>query len=143
MCMGVARVNGVLAVARAFGNRMLRDVIRPDAEVRVKTLTSDDHFLLLASDGLFDVMTNQVPSSISKKKKAKRSIHVLFSSLPRRFLRCATNYVLKVFRAFRSTLSKKRCIEDPWFHFSFSIFSCVYLSYFYLFFLGQCHSPYC
>jgi len=56
--MGVARVNGVLAVARAFGNRMLRDVIRPDAEVIQKTLRPEDHFLLLASDGLFDVVSN-------------------------------------------------------------------------------------
>ena len=31
--MGVARVNGVLAVSRAFGNRTLRSVIRPDAEM--------------------------------------------------------------------------------------------------------------
>jgi serine/threonine protein phosphatase PrpC len=32
-CFGVARVNGVLAVARAFGNRSMRSVIRPDPEV--------------------------------------------------------------------------------------------------------------
>jgi len=32
-CFGVPRVNGVLAVARAFGNRTLRAVIRADPEI--------------------------------------------------------------------------------------------------------------
>jgi hypothetical protein len=32
-CMGIPRVNGVLAVSRAFGNRQLRDVIRADPEI--------------------------------------------------------------------------------------------------------------
>ena len=51
-CMGVARVNGVLAVSRAFGNRTLRTVIRPDAELTQWELTKDDGFLVMASDGL-------------------------------------------------------------------------------------------
>jgi serine/threonine protein phosphatase PrpC len=33
-CFGVARVNGVLAVARAFGNRTMRSVIRADPEIQ-------------------------------------------------------------------------------------------------------------
>jgi hypothetical protein len=33
-CFGVARVNGVLAVARAFGNRNMRTVIRADPEIQ-------------------------------------------------------------------------------------------------------------
>jgi protein phosphatase 1L len=32
-CFGVPRVNGVLAVARAFGNRTMRQVIRADPEI--------------------------------------------------------------------------------------------------------------
>src|SRR3546814_769552 len=32
-CMGVPRVNGVLAVSRAFGNRLLKDVIRADPDI--------------------------------------------------------------------------------------------------------------
>jgi protein phosphatase 1L len=58
-CMGVARVNRVLAVSRAFGNRTLKNVIRPDAELMEKVLTKDDDFLVMASDGLWDVLRNK------------------------------------------------------------------------------------
>lgn len=57
--MGVARVNGVLAVSRAFGNRRLRKVIRPDIEMIQRDLTREDHFLVIASDGLWDVLRNK------------------------------------------------------------------------------------
>ena len=57
--LGVARVNGVLAVSRAFGNRKLRKVIRPDIEMMQRELTKDDDFLIMASDGLWDVLRNR------------------------------------------------------------------------------------
>ncbi len=55
-CMGVARVNRVLAVSRAFGNRTLRTVIRPDAELMQREVAEGDDFLVIASDGLWDVL---------------------------------------------------------------------------------------
>lgn len=57
--LGVARVNGVLAVSRAFGNRKLRRVIRPDIEMMQRDLTREDDFLVMASDGLWDVLRNK------------------------------------------------------------------------------------
>jgi serine/threonine protein phosphatase PrpC len=57
--LGVARVNGVLAVSRAFGNRKLRKVIRPDIEMMQRELTREDDFLVMASDGLWDVLRNK------------------------------------------------------------------------------------
>jgi len=63
-CMGVARVNGVLAVSRAFGNRSLRSVIRPDAEISFRDLQRDDDYLVIASDGLWDVLRNKDVSDI-------------------------------------------------------------------------------
>jgi len=66
-CMGVVRVNGVLAVSRAFGNRGLRDVIRPDAEITQRSIGSGDDFLVMASDGLWDVLTNAVVSATCYK----------------------------------------------------------------------------
>ena len=57
--MGVARVNRVLAVSRAFGNRTLRNVIRPDAELTQRDVCRDDEYLVMASDGLWDVMKNK------------------------------------------------------------------------------------
>jgi protein phosphatase 1L len=63
-CMGVARVNKVLAVSRAFGNRTLRQVIRPDAELMQRELVPGDDFLVMASDGLWDVLRNKDVSDV-------------------------------------------------------------------------------
>jgi serine/threonine protein phosphatase PrpC len=57
-CIGVSRVNGILAVSRAFGNRSLREVIRPDPELNERELTLDDHYIVIASDGVWDVLKN-------------------------------------------------------------------------------------
>lgn len=65
-CYGVFRVNGVLAVARAFGNRSLRQVIRPDAEITIKRLERDDDMIVIASDGLWDVLSNRDVMQICK-----------------------------------------------------------------------------
>lgn len=54
------RVMGVLAMSRAIGDHGLRPYIIPEPEVSVVCRTDDDDFLLLASDGLWDVMANQV-----------------------------------------------------------------------------------
>lgn len=56
-CMGVYRVNRVLAVSRAFGNRTLKNVIIPDADIYERNLTSLDDFFVMASDGLWDVLS--------------------------------------------------------------------------------------
>lgn len=81
-CMGVARVNGVLAVSRAFGNRTLRTVIRPDAEIMQRDLTKDDDFLVMASDGLWDVLRNKdvndicyASSSLGCQQIAEELVH--------------------------------------------------------------------
>ena len=64
-CMGTARVNGVLAVSRAFGNRTLRSVIRPDPELSMREFTKDDDYFIMASDGLWDVLRNVDVSHIA------------------------------------------------------------------------------
>lgn len=56
---GIPRVNGILAVSRAFGNRALRGVVRPDPEIFERELTADDRFLVLGSDGVWDVIRNK------------------------------------------------------------------------------------
>ena len=52
---GIARVAGVLAVSRAFGNYTIRNLIRADPDVTQREITDQDHYLVLASDGLWDV----------------------------------------------------------------------------------------
>ncbi|XP_057968217.1 protein phosphatase 2C 16-like isoform X3 [Malania oleifera] len=53
-----ARVFGVLAMSRAIGDRYLRPWIIPVPEITFTTRSGEDECLILASDGLWDVMTN-------------------------------------------------------------------------------------
>lgn len=53
-----ARVNDVLEVTRGLGDSELKALIRPDADVVHRTLAPDDEFIIIASDGLWDVVSN-------------------------------------------------------------------------------------
>jgi protein phosphatase 1L len=55
---GVWRVNGNLALARAIGDRAERPAVSSEPELSVIRLTREDDFVLIASDGLWDVMTS-------------------------------------------------------------------------------------
>ncbi|CAL8468810.1 g8351 [Coccomyxa elongata] len=74
---GTWRVGGVLAVSRAFGDRLLKRYVVATPDVREEKLTSQDDVMILASDGLWDVLTNQEAVSLIKdildaEKAAKR-----------------------------------------------------------------------
>jgi protein phosphatase 1L len=56
---GVWRVEGILAVSRAIGDRLLKDYVIPDPEFQPWVCSQDDMFLVLATDGLWDVIDNQ------------------------------------------------------------------------------------
>jgi len=56
---GTWRVEGILAVTRAVGDRRLKKFITAEPEVRSHVLREGDDFLILASDGVWDVMTSQ------------------------------------------------------------------------------------
>lgn len=51
----VARVNGQLAVSRAFGDKNLKSHLRSDPDVRTIDVDGDTDLLILASDGLWKV----------------------------------------------------------------------------------------
>lgn len=57
------RVEGVLAVSRAIGDMNLKPYVTCDPEIISHTITPDDHYVVLASDGLWDVMTNEEVST--------------------------------------------------------------------------------
>ncbi|KAE9009599.1 hypothetical protein PF011_g10206 [Phytophthora fragariae] len=56
---GVARVNGRLAVARAFGDAELSQLVIADPEVTIHEMHREDEYIVMASDGLWDVLTNE------------------------------------------------------------------------------------
>ncbi len=58
------RVGGVLAVSRAFGNRLLKRYVVAEPEIQEDTIEEGVDFLILASDGLWDVVSNQEAVSI-------------------------------------------------------------------------------
>lgn len=56
---GVWRVNGTLAVSRAFGDIYLKEYVISEPEIMKLPLTSDCDFLIIASDGLWDKVDEQ------------------------------------------------------------------------------------
>ncbi|TYI22085.1 hypothetical protein ES332_A06G080300v1 [Gossypium tomentosum] len=61
-----ARVFGVLAMSRAIGDRYLRPWIIPVPEITFMTRNSEDECLILASNGLWDVMSNEEAGEIAR-----------------------------------------------------------------------------
>ncbi|XP_078151800.1 protein phosphatase 2C 51-like isoform X2 [Carex rostrata] len=54
------RVLGVLATSRSIGDHYLKPYVTPEPEVKVIDRTARDEFLILASDGLWDVLSNEI-----------------------------------------------------------------------------------
>ncbi|KAH0926027.1 hypothetical protein HID58_018283 [Brassica napus] len=52
------RVLGVLATSRAIGDNYLKPYVSSEPEVTVTERIEEDEFMILASDGLWDVVTN-------------------------------------------------------------------------------------
>lgn len=52
-------MSGILNVSRAFGDSDLKRWVVPDPFVRETQLTSEDAFMVLATDGLWDVISNE------------------------------------------------------------------------------------
>ncbi|XP_010247126.1 PREDICTED: probable protein phosphatase 2C 59 isoform X1 [Nelumbo nucifera] len=66
MWAGTWRVGGVLAVSRAFGDRLLKQFVVADPEIQEEVIDSSLEFLILASDGLWDVVSNEEAVSMIK-----------------------------------------------------------------------------
>lgn len=62
------RVFGVLAMSRSIGDRYLKPWIIPDPEVTFIPRMKEDECLILASDGLWDVMTNEEVCDVARRR---------------------------------------------------------------------------
>ncbi|KAI6679547.1 hypothetical protein NL676_033428 [Syzygium grande] len=67
-----ARVFGVLAMSRAIGDRYLRPWIIPVPEITFTTRRDEDECLILASDGIWDVMTNDEVGEVARRLLRRR-----------------------------------------------------------------------
>ncbi|KAF8115824.1 hypothetical protein N665_0025s0271 [Sinapis alba] len=67
MWAGTWRVGGVLAVSRAFGDRLLKQYVVADPEIHEEKIDDSLEFLILASDGLWDVFSNEEAVAMVKE----------------------------------------------------------------------------
>lgn len=61
------RVLGVLATSRSIGDDYLKPYVITDPEVKVVRRTKSDEFLILASDGLWDVISNELACRVARR----------------------------------------------------------------------------
>lgn len=65
------RVFGVLAMSRAIGDHYMKPYLISDPEVTFTRRTDEDECLILASDGLWDVLSNEEVCEITRRCLAK------------------------------------------------------------------------
>lgn len=77
------RVNGILAVTRSFGDvHHCKDAIIANPEIMVFEITETDEFIVLATDGLWDVMGPQAVVNYAKERFLKcKDIELVTSSV--------------------------------------------------------------
>ena len=61
-----ARVLGMLAMSRAIGDNYLKPYVIPEPEMTITDRTAEDECLILASDGLWDVVSNDTACSVAR-----------------------------------------------------------------------------
>lgn len=59
LCRGVWRIQGSLAVSRSIGDRHLKQWVTAEPETKVIKIEPEHDLLILASDGLWDKVSNQ------------------------------------------------------------------------------------
>ena len=67
---GTWRVGGVLAVSRAFGDRLLKRYVVATPDIQEELLSWQDEVVILATDGLWDVISNQESITLIKDTMA-------------------------------------------------------------------------
>jgi serine/threonine protein phosphatase PrpC len=70
---GTWRVQGVLAVTRSFGDRKLKQFVSAEPEIKSWPLSDHDEFLILASDGVWDVLSSQAAVDIVRQAMGNSS----------------------------------------------------------------------
>ncbi|KAL3518142.1 hypothetical protein ACH5RR_020731 [Cinchona calisaya] len=60
------RVQGVLAMSRAIGDNYLKPYVSCEPEVAITDRTGEDECLILASDGLWDVVSNDTACGVAR-----------------------------------------------------------------------------
>jgi len=67
---GIWRVKGQLAITRTFGDFFVKRYCNAEPDVVEEKLTGNDEYILLASDGVWEVMANQEAVDVIMKNKS-------------------------------------------------------------------------
>ncbi|XP_074556748.1 putative protein phosphatase 2C 24 [Curcuma longa] len=62
-----ARVSGMLAMSRALGDKYLKAFVISEPEICVLDRSAEDECLIIASDGLWDVIPNEVACNVARQ----------------------------------------------------------------------------
>lgn len=65
------RVMGVLAMSRAIGDQSLQPYIIPDPEITILHRREDDELIIMGSDGIWDVLSNEETCQLAKRALAR------------------------------------------------------------------------
>nr|Q7XP01.2 RecName: Full=Probable protein phosphatase 2C 37; Short=OsPP2C37 [Oryza sativa Japonica Group] len=61
------RVRGILAMSRALGDKYLKPEVICEPDITITVRTVDDECLILASDGMWDVISNETASDVARQ----------------------------------------------------------------------------
>ncbi|VAH61767.1 unnamed protein product [Triticum turgidum subsp. durum] len=81
---GTWRVGGVLAMSRAFGDRLLKPFVVAEPEIQEQEIDDELEYLILASDGLWDVVSNEhavafVKEEVGSEAAARKLTEIAFT----------------------------------------------------------------
>ncbi|XP_072954636.1 probable protein phosphatase 2C 68 [Typha angustifolia] len=62
-----ARVHGILAMSRALGDKYLKPEVISDPDIKIVERTNKDECLIIASDGLWDVIPNDLACNVARR----------------------------------------------------------------------------
>ena len=79
--LGVWRVQGQLAVSRAIGDKQLKEWVCADPEIRVEKRSSEHHYAILATDGVWDVLNCEEAADLVWDAANDSSVHEAASIL--------------------------------------------------------------
>lgn len=76
--IAMGRVNAILAVSRAFGDHGVKNLVISEPFISKTLLTADDVYVIVACDGVWDVVQdNQAAECVLKKSKAQDAANAL------------------------------------------------------------------
>ncbi|CAN6194997.1 unnamed protein product [Urochloa humidicola] len=75
------RVGGILAMSRAFGNRMLKEYVIAEPDIQEEEVNSDLEYLILATDGLWDVVRNEDAVALLKAEDGPQAAAVKLTEI--------------------------------------------------------------